>query len=126
RLMRVLYDRSGTVATETAARPPGRSTRWNSARPHRGSGKNISPRLHTTASKLPSKNESACPSSTAIDAFFAWRRRARPFDHCRRDVGGSDVPCRTDDTKGRFGKKPCGRGNVQATHFLRDVSSAAQ
>ena len=31
--------------------------------PH-GSGKNISPRLHNTASKLSSENDSACPSST--------------------------------------------------------------
>src|SRR5262249_42157111 len=42
-----------------------------------GLGKNIRPRLHKTASKLPSKNESACPSSTETDAFGALPKRSR-------------------------------------------------
>jgi hypothetical protein len=65
--------------TETAARPPGRSTRRNSDRPCIGSEKNISPRLHSTASKFSSKNESACPSSTETETFGALLRRSRAF-----------------------------------------------
>ncbi len=38
-----------------------------------------SPRLHSTVSKLESANESACPSSTATEAFGALPRRSRAF-----------------------------------------------
>ena len=64
------------VPTETAARPPGRSTRRNSDRPRAGSGKNIRPRLQRTTSKLPSGKERACPSSTAIEQFPYRPRRS--------------------------------------------------
>src|SRR5262249_61728160 len=37
------------------------------------------PRLHSTASKLSSENESACPSSTETEAFGALPRRSRAF-----------------------------------------------
>jgi CRP-like cAMP-binding protein len=49
-------------------------TRRNSDRPRTGSRKNISPRLHSTASKLSFENESACPSQY-------WSRCPRSQPH---------------------------------------------
>ena len=105
-------------------RPPGRSTRRNSDRPRTGSGKNISPRLHRTASKLSSENESACPSSTETETFGASAETlARLRDHGRRDVGGGDVAGRADRGEGRFGGEPGACRDVKDAHARRNPAA---
>src|ERR1700694_1359949 len=135
-----------TVFTETATRPPGRSTRRNSERPRTGSGKNISPRLHSTASKLQSADESACPSSTETEAFRALPRRSRAFSamggetsaavtwpvgateeraapgHARRDIRGRHRAGGANGGESRLGRKPRARRDIKDMHTRGNMS----
>ena len=102
--------------TDTAARPPGRSTRRNSERPRAGSGKNISPRLQTTASKVSSENERACASSTKTDIARFAEALACLLGHGGGDIGGRNVTGRADREEGRLGRKPRASSDVKDAH----------
>ena len=67
---------SGLAQPLTIARPPGRSTRCNSAKPLARSGKSIRAKLQAARLKLSSSSASACPSITSQSTCSAPVPRA--------------------------------------------------
>ena len=108
-------DRNGSVSPRTR-------TRQNSARPRAGSGKNISPRLHSTASKLASAKLSAWPSSIRTATFarrpvvpahappFAEKCRSRSRAQSGRRLRGRLRPLVRSRSRHREPGDPIGRG----------------
>jgi hypothetical protein len=79
------------------------------------------PKLHTTASKLPSAKVSDWPSSTTTEAFGEPARRWRPIDHGLGVIGSRDVAAGADHGDCGLRRDPCTGRDVE--HVLAGLKT---